>query len=65
MTRTGRRLFSFALVAVGVLLAASAMRQGLASDDGGPPLGAVCMVLPSAVLFIAAGKVWPSKDRLS
>lgn len=33
-------------------------RQANAADDGGPPLGALCMAMPSIGLMIGAGAVW-------
>jgi hypothetical protein len=38
-------------------------RQAHAADDGGPPLGAICMAVPSIALLIGAGAVWRRAHR--
>ena len=42
---------------------AEVARQALQADDGGPPLGAICMALPAVVLLIGAGAVWSFTNR--
>jgi hypothetical protein len=39
------------------------VREALQADDGGPPLGALCMAVPSILLLIGAGGVWSSTNR--
>lgn len=42
---------------------AEVIRQALQADDGGPPLGAICMAVPAFGLLIGAGAVWSSTKR--
>jgi hypothetical protein len=53
----GRRLVGICLIVGAAAWGAEVMRQANAADDGGPPLGALCMALPSVILLIAAGAV--------
>jgi hypothetical protein len=39
------------------------VRQALQADDGGPPLGAICMAVPAFGLLVGAGAVWSSTNR--
>lgn len=39
------------------------VRQALQADDGGPPLGAICMAAPAFALLIGAGVVWSAAKR--
>lgn len=50
-----------------LLLAAAAwsvvvIRQSPQADDGGPPLGALCMAVP-ALLLVGAGAAWPRRAK--
>jgi len=56
------------MIAIVMALAAFAwggeiLRQALQADDGGPPIGALCMAVPSIGLLIGAGAVWSSTNR--
>jgi hypothetical protein len=42
---------------------AEVVRQALQADDGGPPLGAICMAVPAFALLIGAGAIWSSTTR--
>ena len=56
--RTIFRSVSILLVALAVAVGVNVTRQALASDDGGPPLGALCAGLPAIVFLIGAALVW-------
>jgi hypothetical protein len=65
---TDRGKFALRVVAIIMGLAAFAwgaevVRQALQADDGGPPLGAICMAVPAFGLLIGAGAVWSSTNR--
>ena len=42
---------------------AEVVRQALQADDGGPPLGAICMAVPAFALLIGAAAVWSFTNR--
>ena len=65
---TDRGKFALRVVAIIMGIAAFAwgaevVRQALQADDGGPPLGAMCMAVPAFGLLIGAGAVWSSTNR--
>ena len=55
-----RKVASIILLVGAVLWATEIFRQQRQTDDGGPPMGALFMAIPSVILLIAAGTVWPS-----
>jgi hypothetical protein len=57
------KLLSVTMVAAAVWIAADIIRQSLRADDGGPPMGALCLAVPAAVLLIGAAVVWPRVPR--
>jgi hypothetical protein len=56
--RTALRAIAIVLVIAAIAWGAEIIRQALAADDGGPPLGAICMAVPSIGLLIGAGILW-------
>ena len=55
-----RKAISIILLVGAMLWAAEIFRQSRQTDDGGPPMGALFMAVPSVILLIAAGAAWPS-----
>jgi hypothetical protein len=60
---TTRKLLSIGLFAFAGVWAAEVVRQALATDDGGPPIAALCVCCPALFAVIAAGAVWPTPVR--
>jgi hypothetical protein len=52
------RVMAIVMVVAAFAWGAEILRQALQADDGGPPLGAICMAIPSVVLLLGAGAVW-------
>ena len=66
MTDRGKLAIRIVAIVMGVAAFAwgtGVVRQALQADDGGPPLGAICMTLPTFALLIGAGAVWSSANR--
>ena len=61
--RTFARGLSAALALAAVTWAGFVVRQVFQSDDGEPPLGAMCSAVPAFLLLIAAAAVWPNDGR--
>jgi hypothetical protein len=59
------RIVSAVLLIAAIAWGAEILRQAKASDDGGPPLGAIIMAVPSVILLIAAGAVWSITKKYS
>jgi hypothetical protein len=59
--QTFQRVASIVLIAGAACWGAIVVRQALQTDDGGPPLGAICSALPAFILLIAGGAVWPKR----
>jgi hypothetical protein len=57
------RIIAAIMVVAAFAWGAEIVRQALEADDGGPPLGALCMAVPSIGLLIGAGVVWSSTNR--
>ena len=57
------RIIAVVMVLAAVAWAFEIWRQAQAADDGGPPLGAICMAVPSIGLLIGAGAIWSSTNR--
>lgn len=53
--------FRVSLVVLALVCAAVAYREVEATDDGGPPLGALCMAMPAVLLLLLAGATWPRR----
>jgi hypothetical protein len=56
-----RRIVSAALALAAVGWGVSVVNQAQQTDDGGPPIGALCAASPGFLLLIAAGAVWPQR----
>lgn len=57
------RIASVVMAIVAFAWGGEVVRQSLQTDDGGPPLGAMCMAIPAFALIVGAGIVWSSSNR--
>lgn len=57
------RVIAFLMILAAFGWGAEIVRQALKADDGGPPIGAICMAVPSIVLLLGAGVVWSLTNR--
>jgi hypothetical protein len=57
------RVVAIIMGVAGFAWGAEVVRQALQADDGGPPLGAICMAVPAFGLLMGAGAVWSSTNR--
>jgi hypothetical protein len=53
------RVASMVMLAGAIAWTTEIIRQALLADDGGPPMGALCMAMPAIFLLICGGAVWP------
>jgi len=58
-----RRVFALVMCVAAFAWGAEILRQASGFNDAGPPLGAICMAVPSILLLIAAAVVWSSTTR--
>lgn len=66
MTHRGKlalRVAAIAIAVAAIAWGAQVVRQARQADDGGPPIGALCMALPAFGLLIGAGAVWSATNR--
>ncbi len=61
--KTVTRIIAIVMALAAFAWGAEVVRQALQADDGGPPLGAICMAVPAFGLLIGAGAVWSSTNR--
>jgi hypothetical protein len=54
------RIVSLTLVATAVVSGAWVVRQAMQYPDAAP-MGALCMGVPSMVLLVIAGEIWPTR----
>lgn len=62
-SRMKLRISAAALTLVAIVIFVSVMRQAMQSDDGGPPMGAICSALPSIAALIGAGICWQDSNK--
>jgi len=60
---SGSKIGSAICGSVALLWGIWVVREILANSGAGPPLGALCMALPSFALLIIAGAIWPTTSK--
>ena len=57
------RVLAIVMVVGAAAWGAAVVRLALKTDDGGPPLGVICMAVPAFGLLIGAGAAWTSSNK--